>query len=68
MEHDDKDDEVITVKMPRWKIQKMEEIIKERQAYDVITGKLKSWWIWAVVGGSLSLIALWDVVKMKVGA
>jgi hypothetical protein len=61
-------DEIVIVELPRWKVEKLETIIEERQAFDVITGKLKTWWVWVVVAGAVTIIALWDAIKLKVGS
>lgn len=62
-----KKDEIVIVELPRWKVEKLEKIIEERQAYDVITGKFKTWWVWVVVTIALSLFSLWDTIRIKVG-
>lgn len=42
----------------------LKEIIKERKAYNYLTSKLKSLWIWAVVSGAISMFILWDHIKV----
>lgn len=61
------DDEIITVQLPRWKAEILDKIAEERKAYDVVTGKIKTWWFFAVAAGSLSIYALYDTLKVKVG-
>lgn len=60
--------EIVDVRMSREDFHTMQKMIDERRAYDVITGRLKSLWMWVVVGGVLSIISLWDVIKVKVGS
>lgn len=61
------DDEIVTVRLPKWKLEKLDQMIDDRKAYDVLTAKLKNYWIWAVVAGAGSVFILWDTIKMKVG-
>ena len=67
MSDDLDEDKIITVEMPLKDYRTMKTIINERQAYDIITGKFKTWWVWAVVGGVMTILAFWDVVKIKFG-
>lgn len=63
----DNDDEIVTLRLPKWKVLKLEQMIDDRKAYDVLTAKLKNYWIWAVVAGAGSVFAFWDLIKVKVG-
>lgn len=60
-ENDDfKNDELIEVKLSRDQYQVLKEMIKRDQAYDWLTKKLKSNWLFVVGGGALTLWALYD--------
>lgn len=67
MNDDIRGDEIIDVKMPRKDFKTIQKMVEERQAYDTITSKLKSYWIWAVVGGVLTVFTLWDAIKIRIG-
>jgi hypothetical protein len=41
-------------------LEALKKIASERIAYDTLTNKLKSNWIWIVGGGVLTIWALWD--------
>lgn len=43
-------------------IEALKKIATERIAYDTLTQKLKTNWIWIVGGGVLTIWALWDKV------
>jgi len=43
-------------------IEALKRVAKERMAYDTITQKLKSAWIWAVAVGVISVWALSDKI------
>jgi len=58
------EDEFITVRLPKEDDEVLKEIIKEREAYNYLTSKLKSLWIWAVVSGAISIFILWDHIKV----
>jgi len=58
------EDEFITVELPKEDYEVLKEIIKEREAYNYLTSKLKSLWIWAVVSGAISIFILWDHIKV----
>lgn len=58
------EDEFITVRLSEEDHEVLKEIIKEREAYNYLTSKLKSFWIWAVVSGAISMFILWDHIKV----
>jgi hypothetical protein len=62
-----KEDEVITLRLPRKDADIVRQMIKERETMNNITAILKSSWIWVVVSGAVALFTLWDTIKIKVG-
>ncbi len=57
------DDEIVIVKLTKEREEILEEIIKEREAYSTLTRKLKSWWIFGLGAGVLTLFSLWESIK-----
>lgn len=49
-------------------IEILKKIAAERQAYELITAKLKTWWVWALVAGVMSVFTFWDAIKFRFGA
>jgi hypothetical protein len=61
-----KDDEIITVKLPRKDYEIMRKLIRERETMDNVTAAIKSFWIWGLAGSILTVWALWDKIVHKV--
>ena len=59
-EDDYKNDELVTVKLPRGDLEIVRAVIEREKAYNWLTGTLKHNWIWAVAGGALAVYGLWD--------
>lgn len=57
------EDEFVIVKLPKEDYQLLKDMIKERSAYNYLTAKLKSWWVWGVVGGLVTVLTFWDSIK-----
>lgn len=53
-------DEIIDVKLPRSEYDTLRELLKREEAYNYFTSKVKSFWVWTVAGGVLTVWALWD--------
>lgn len=62
---DNCDDEIINVQLPRSEYKILREVIKREETYSYIGKKLSSLWIWAVAGGTLTVISLWDTIFSK---
>jgi hypothetical protein len=65
-DEDNKDDEVITFKLPRRDAEVVRQMIREREAMNYIKGWFTTWWVWMVAGGVISVWTLWDKVFNKV--
>lgn len=59
---DNKDDEIINVQLPRSQYRILREVIRREETYGYIGKKLASLWIWAVAGGIITVISLWDTI------
>jgi hypothetical protein len=57
------EEDFVVVHLPKEDYEVLKELIKEREAYNYLTYKIKSLWIWAVVSGIISLFIFWDYVK-----
>ncbi|PSH64646.1 hypothetical protein CU103_12235 [Phyllobacterium sophorae] len=57
---DNKQDEIIEVKIPRKDYETLRDMIEREQSYTYITAYLKSFWLWAVIGGILTVWSFWD--------
>lgn len=55
-----KEDEIITLKLPRKEAELVRQMIRERQAMNYFKGWLTTWWVWIVAGGVLTCWALWE--------
>lgn len=56
----DRQDEIIEVKLPRRDYETLRTMLERERTYSNITNYLKSFWVWAVAGGILTIWALWD--------
>lgn len=66
-EDDYKQDELVTVKLPRSDLDIVRSMIEREKAYNWITKTLKSTSVWVVAGGVLACIALWDKITVFLG-
>lgn len=66
-EEDYKQDELVTVKLPRSDLEIIRNVIEREKAYNWITKTLKSTSVWVVAGGVLACIALWDKLLILLG-
>lgn len=66
IDEDNKDDEIINVKLPRKDYETVRQIIRERQAMGFIKSWLTTSWVWVVAGGVLTVWALWDKIKVAI--
>jgi hypothetical protein len=60
IEDDFKDDEVINIKLPRAQYEVLKQMIRREQAYGWFASALKSYWLWVVGSGILTLLLLYD--------
>ncbi len=58
-----REDEIVTLRLPRKDADIVRQMIKERETMNNITAALKSSFIWVVVAGALGCWALWDKFK-----
>lgn len=66
MSDDDfKDEELISIKLPRSQYEMLKKMIKREEANEWFVNSLKNSWIWIVGGGILTLIMLWDRIGVK---
>lgn len=64
-EDDYKELELIDVKLPRKDYETLKRVIEREDAYDWLSSKVKSFWVWTVAGGILTFIAIYkDVLGM----
>ena len=64
----DEDDVIVTIRLPKSEADTLKEIIKEREAYNYLINKLKTYWIFTVVGGVLVVWALYEKLVPITGA
>lgn len=62
-DQDFKDKELIVIKLPREDYEVLEELIEMRKGQKFFFSYIKSWWGFALAGGLLTLIALFDTIK-----
>lgn len=61
-ESDYKDLELVEVKLPRKDLEILREMLEREAAYSWFTKKLKSYWIWGVAGGVLTVALLYHEI------
>lgn len=59
---DNKNDEIINVKLPRSQYDILREVIRREEAYNYWTARIKSSWVFVVGGGILTIFLLWDKI------
>lgn len=57
------DDTVITVRMSRKDYKILREIVERERAYSWIKNYIRSFWVWALAGGLLAVLALNDKIS-----
>lgn len=62
MDEVDKQDEIVEVKLPRRDYETLRALLERERTYTNLTSYLKSFWIWAIAGGILTVWALWDKI------
>ena len=62
------EDIIVTIRLPKSEADTLKEIIKEREAYNYLTNKLKTYWIFTVAGGLLVVWALYEKLVPITGA
>lgn len=60
---DNKQDEIIDVRLPRKDYETLREVIERENAYTWFKTTIRSWWVWAIAGGLISIFTLSDVIK-----
>lgn len=55
-----KNDELVEVRLPLKEYKALREILEREQAYSLLINKLRSWWVFAVAGGAITLMSFWD--------
>lgn len=63
MADDYKDDEVITVNMPRKDYKILRDMIERERTYSWIKNYLRSLWVWAFAGGIVVMLTLGDRIS-----
>lgn len=66
-EDDFKDDELITIKLPRKQYEMLKSILEREEAMSWLQSRVKAWWIWTAAGGLIAVWTLWDKFHEKVG-
>lgn len=61
-----KDDEIITVRLPRSEYETLRRVLKREGAYTWFVNSLKSTWVWVVAGGVLSVVSFWDRIILMI--
>jgi len=54
------DEDIVTVRLLKSEVETLEQLIKEREAYNFLINKLKTYWIFTVAGGVLVVWALYE--------
>lgn len=58
MTMDNRDDEIITVNIPRRDYRILRDMIERERTYSWFKNWVRTLWVWALAGGVLALIAL----------
>jgi hypothetical protein len=56
------EDDIVTVKLPKSEALVLKDIIKEREAYNFLINRLKTYWVFTVAGGVLVVWALYEKI------
>lgn len=65
-EDDFKEDELISIKLPRQQYELLKKMIEREQAYNWIKNTLSNNWIWVVGGGVLTFWLLFDKINLLI--
>jgi hypothetical protein len=65
-EQDYKHKELIDVRLTREEFERLDKILAREEAMDWFTSTFKSWWVFALASGILTVWALWDKIKIGV--
>lgn len=57
-----RENEIVTIRLPRAQYEVLKQMIKREQAYGWFASALKSYWLWVVGSGVLTLLLLWDKI------
>lgn len=63
MNNPNKDDEIIEVKLPRKDYETLRDILARENAYTWFKSTMRSWWVWSVAGGILSIFMFFDTIR-----
>ena len=55
-----KDDEIVDVRLPLREYRALREILEREQAYSWLKRTIRSWWVFAIAGGVITLLTFWD--------
>ena len=59
-----RDDELVTVQLPRSQFTLLKTILKREQAYNWFSGLISHSWIWVVAGGLFAVWGLYDKIHL----
>lgn len=62
-EYDNKDDEIIAVNLPRKDYKILREVIERERTYTWFKAYMRSWWVWALAGGVITVLTLGDKIN-----
>lgn len=57
---EDETDKIVSIRLRESEVETLRDMIKEREAYNYLINKLKTYWIFTVAGGVLVIWALYD--------
>lgn len=60
---DNKNDEIINVKLPRAKYELLRQMIAREEAMGWLEVKWRSHWVWVIGGGLVTLFLLWEKIQ-----
>lgn len=62
------DEDIVTVRLLKSEAETLQQLIKEREAYNFLINKLKTYWVFTVAGGVLVVWALYEKLVPVTGA
>lgn len=62
------EEDIVTVRLLKSEAETLKQLIKEREAYNFLINKLKTYWIFTVAGGILVVWALYEKFVSVTGA
>lgn len=63
-EEDFKDDQLISIKLPRSQYELLKTIIEREEAYNWFINRLRNNLVWVVAGGILTIFMLYDKIHL----